>query len=54
LGWWRDRALAWAGLLFLALFGGLYVFSEGLPFLAAALLLLPLLTLLHRLRRATG
>src|SRR5919198_6498661 len=38
----RQRPLAWAGLVFLALFGGLFVFGQGLPFLAAAALLLPL------------
>lgn len=49
LGLWTPprRPLAWVGLLFLALFGGLTAFSVGLPYLAVAVLLLPLLALLQ-------
>ena len=47
----KQRSLAWVGLLFLALFGGLFVFGEGPLFLGAAVLLLPLLTAIQVFQR---
>ena len=53
IGLWsrRQRALAWAGLLFLVLFGGLTVFGPGVVFLLAAGLLLLLLAVIWLLQR---
>lgn len=50
LRWRRQRGLAWTGLLLLFLFGGLFVFGQGLLFLGAAVLLLLLLAALHLLQ----
>ncbi len=49
--WWRWQPVAWAGVLFLALIGGLTIWSVGLPFLGAAVVLVPLLLLIHVFRR---
>lgn len=46
----RQRALAWAGLLVLFLFGGLFVFGKGPLFLGDAVLLLLLLAALQFLQ----
>lgn len=48
--WSQRHALAWVGLVFLGLIGGLTIFGPGLPFLLAAMLLIPLLALVQRFR----